>query len=54
MYREWSAMLTVEFVPSVIDLDSVVALVDAGGTNGVGEWRPEKSGSFGTYEVRNA
>ena len=54
MYREWSALLRVEFVPSVIDLDSVVALVDAGGTNGVGEWRPEKSGSFGTYEVRNA
>lgn len=53
-YREWSALLRVEFVPSVIDLDSVVALVDAGGTNGVGEWRPEKSGSYGTYEVVGA
>lgn len=50
-YRDWSAILRIEFVPSVIDLDSVVALVDAGGTNGVGEWRPEKSGSYGTYEV---
>lgn len=50
-YRDWSAQLRIEFVPSVIDLDSVVALVDAGGTNGVGEWRPEKSGSYGTYEV---
>ena len=53
-YRDWSALLRNEFVPSVIDLSSVVALVDAGGTNGVGEWRPEKSGSFGTYEVVGA
>lgn len=53
-YRDWSALLRIEFVPSVIDLDSVVALVDAGGTNGVGEWRPEKSGSYGTYEVVGA
>ena len=53
-YRDWSALLRIEFVPSVIDLSSVVALVDAGGTNGVGEWRPEKSGSFGTYEVVGA
>lgn len=53
-YRDWSALIRVEFVPSVIDLDSVVALVDAGGTNGVGEWRPEKNGSYGTYEVVGA
>lgn len=50
-YRDWSAILRVEYVPSVIDQESVVALIDAGGTNGVGEWRPEKSGSYGTYEV---
>ena len=50
-YREWSALLRIEFIPSVINLGSVAALVDAGGTNGVGEWRPEKNGSFGTYEV---
>ena len=53
-YRDWSATLRVEYVPSVIDIDSVVALVDAGGTNGIGEWRPEKSGSYGTYEVVGA
>lgn len=53
-YRNWSAVLRIEYVPSVIDLSSVVALVDAGGTNGIGEWRPEKSGSYGTYEVVGA
>lgn len=50
-YRDWGAVLRIQFVPNLIDLDSVVALVDAGGTNGIGEWRPEKNGSFGTYEV---
>lgn len=50
-YRDWSATLRIQFVPNLIDLGSVVALVDAGGTNGLGEWRPEKNGSFGTYEV---
>lgn len=53
-YRDWSATLRIEFVPSIIDMESVVALVDAGGTNGIGEWRPEKSGCNGTYEVVEA
>ena len=51
MYEEWSAVLRIEYLPTSIDLESIVALVDAGGMNGIGEWRPEKSGSFGTYEV---
>ena len=50
-YAEWSVDLRVEFLPSVIDLGSIVALIDAGGSNGVGEWRPEKNGAFGTYRV---
>ena len=50
-FRDWSALLRIQFVPDLIDLGSVTALVDAGGTNGIGEWRPEKNGSFGTYEV---
>lgn len=51
MFPEWSAMLRVEFAPHMIDADSVVALIDAGGRIGVGEWRPEKGGTFGTYSV---
>ena len=50
-YREWEATIRVEFIPDLIDIESVTALVDAGGQNGVGDWRPEKNGSFGTYEV---
>lgn len=50
-YRKWNTTLRVEFMPGLIDLNSIVALIDAGGSNGVGEWRPEKNGAFGTYRV---
>jgi hypothetical protein len=50
-YQTWRVVLRVEFMPNLIDLDSIVALIDAGGANGICEWRPEKNGSFGTYQV---
>lgn len=53
-YRDWGAVLQIQYVPSVISLDSIVALVDAGGMGGIGEWRPERDGAFGTYEVVGA
>lgn len=53
-YSSWAADLRIEYLPSVIDLGSIIALVDAGGSNGIGEWRPEKNGAFGTYRVADA
>jgi hypothetical protein len=51
-FDEWATELTVTYVKSMLTRDSVVSLVDAGGMGvGVGEWRPEKSGQFGTYKV---
>jgi len=54
-YWPWSAILTVTFQTDVVDLDSVVALVEAGGFGGVGEWRPSTpkglTGMYGTWEV---
>lgn len=50
-YPEWSATLRIRYVPHMLSLESLVALIDAGGSNGVGEWRPEKDGDWGTYEV---
>lgn len=48
----WSAVLTVTYVKNSIDKDSVVSLIDAGGLGvGVGEWRPERRGAFGLYEI---
>ena len=50
-YDKWAATISVSFVPSLIDKSSIVALVDAAGMVGVGEWRPEKSGTYGTFQV---
>lgn len=51
-FPEWSTVLTVTFVTSSLTRDSVLSLIDAGGLGtGVGEWRPEKDGDFGTYRI---
>jgi hypothetical protein len=51
-FPEWTTVLEVVFVKSVITRGSVLSLIDAGGMGvGVGEWRPEKDGAFGTYRV---
>lgn len=51
-FTEWTTSLDITFVTSCISKNSVLALVDAGGALvGVGEWRPEKNGVFGTYRV---
>ena len=53
-YADWCASLRIEYVLSNISLDAIVALVDAGGMGGVGEWRPEKDGAYGTFQVVGA
>lgn len=51
----WSCTLQVIYVTSQFDAGSLVALVDAAGMGGVGEWRPSskesKSGMYGTFSV---
>ncbi len=51
-FTEWSTVLEVVYVKSMLTRDSVLSLVNAGGMGvGVGEWRPERKGDFGTYTV---
>lgn len=51
-FPEWSTVLEVTYVRSSLTRGSVLSLIDAGGMGiGVGEWRPEKRGEFGTYKV---
>lgn len=51
-FTEWQAVLEVTFVASMLTRDSVLSLIEAGGMGvGVGEWRPEKKGDFGTYQI---
>jgi hypothetical protein len=51
-FREWRTELLVTYVTSALTRGSVLSLIDAGGMGvGVGEWRPEKNGDFGTYQI---
>lgn len=54
-YFPWEANLQIRYIPEIITPASVIALVDAGGNGGVGEWRPSApkslTGTFGTFEV---
>jgi hypothetical protein len=54
-FMPWSAVLNVIYMPTLVDAQSVLALVDAAGSGGVGDWRPSApkslTGSFGTFKV---
>jgi hypothetical protein len=51
-FPEWQTYVDVTFVKSALTPTSVLSLIDAGGLGiGVGEWRPEKDGDFGTFRV---
>lgn len=51
-FREWRTTLEVVYVTSALTRGSVLSLIDAGGMGiGVGEWRPERDGDFGTYRI---
>lgn len=51
----WTTTLRVRFCSTRITSDSIVALVDAGGRGGVGDWRPSApksmTGTYGTWRV---
>ena len=49
-FTNWKARLVIRF-GDVINATTVVDLLQRAGQVGVGEWRPEKDGTFGTFEV---
>jgi len=51
-FSDWSTTLTVAFAAGCISRDSILSLIHAGGFGvGVGEWRPERNGELGRYEI---
>jgi len=52
---DWSAVLRICYVAERISRESVIALADAGGRCGVGDWRPSSpksmTGTYGTWRV---
>jgi hypothetical protein len=55
MFFPWSAHLNVRFPKGYISAESVLALLDAAGRVGVGDWRPgspkSNTGTYGTFRV---
>lgn len=52
-FRRWSATLPITYNARAISAEQIIGLFEiAGFSVGVGEWRPERDGSFGTFSVR--
>lgn len=50
--KDWSMDLIVKFYGNVISAEQVVNLLQVAGFScGIGEWRPERNGDYGTFEV---
>jgi hypothetical protein len=49
-FEDWSARMIIEF-SETLPPQTVVDLLNRAGAVGVGEWRPEKDGSFGTFYI---
>ena len=51
-FRQWKTTLTIRYNKNAISPEQIINLLAYGGfSNGVGEWRPSKDGSFGTFHV---
>lgn len=54
-FPEWACTLDIEYVSSLIKEGNVLNLLGAAGVIvGIGDWRPQKGGSFGKFTVVNA
>lgn len=55
-FKGWYADLTIRYNPNgMYTLEQLVNLINLGGfACGIGEWRPERDGQYGTYHVATA
>ena len=51
-FYDWSCEMHLEFEPSMIRVEDLVSLIDrAGAAVGICEWRPEKGGEYGRFQI---
>lgn len=51
-FKEWSAVVKIRYNASVLSEAQIRNLFNVAGFGvGIGEWRPEKDGSFGMFHV---
>lgn len=54
-FPTWRAKLNIRYNASAISPEQILTMLNLGGfANGVGEWRPSRDGSFGTFHVASA
>lgn len=51
-FTQWRTKLTITYNESALSMEQIINLFNVGGFGvGVGEWRPERDGSFGRFHV---
>jgi len=51
-FKNWKCKLTIEYNASVISPEQIINLLNNAGFGvGVGEWRPDRNGTFGMFHV---
>jgi hypothetical protein len=50
MFEGWKARLLIKF-SDTMQVQTVIDLLNRAGSVGLGEWRPEKDGTFGTFYI---
>jgi len=51
-FPDWSCVLDIRHNPNVLTMDQIINLFSLGGfAIGIGEWRPQKDGSYGMFHV---
>jgi len=51
-FREWKANVLIQYDGGVLKLNHIVDLLRRAGFGvGLGEWRPERGGQWGTFDV---
>ena len=54
MFEEWGAEVIVNTDPALVTEAQLTHWLEIGGSRlGLGDWRPEKSGTFGRYELES-
>jgi len=53
-FINWSARLLIQYSDTLLQPQSIADLLYRAGDVGVGEWRPEKNGTHGTFEIARA
>lgn len=54
-FDQWSTTITIHYAPDVLDKAQIIqAAENAGRLIGIGDFRPEKSGIFGRFQVEEA